>query len=104
MTVVPTGVAIQLEPGYVALVFGRSGLGIKMGVVPANGVGVIDSDYRGEMMVGLTCQLEEAYTVQPGERIAQMVILPVVTPELNQVEELEDSQRGTGGFGSTGTR
>ena len=104
VTVVPTGVAIQLEPGYVALVFGRSGLGIKKGVVPANGVGVIDSDYRGEMMVGLTCQLEEAYTVQPGERIAQMVILPVVTPELNQVEELEDSQRGTGGFGSTGTR
>ncbi len=104
VTVIPTGVAIQLEPGYVALVFGRSGLGIKKGVVPANGVGVIDSDYRGEMMVGLTCQREEPYTVQPGERIAQMVVLPVATPELTEAEELEDSQRGTGGFGSTGSR
>ena len=99
---IPTGIAIQLEPGYVALIFGRSGLGIKHGVVPANAVGVIDSDYRGELVVGLTCQHREPYVVQPGERIAQLLLLPVVTPPAEEAEELEETARGAGGFGSTG--
>lgn len=99
---IPTGVAIELPMGYAALILGRSGLGIKHGVVPANAVGLIDSDYRGEIVVGLTCQCQEGYTVQPGERIAQMVIIPVATPELTAVDTLDDTARGTGGFGSTG--
>ncbi|MEG1778244.1 MAG: dUTP diphosphatase, partial [Angelakisella sp.] len=99
---IPTGVAIELPEGYAALILGRSGLGIKYGVVPANGVGLIDSDYRGEICVGLTCQCEAGYTVQSGERIAQMVIVPVATPELEAAESLEDTSRGAGGFGSTG--
>ena len=102
ITPIPTGVAIQLDPGYVCLLFGRSGLGVKRGILPANAVGVVDSDYRGELMVHLTCIKDETYTVQPGERIAQMVILPVSMAEPVQVEELEESARGTGGFGSTG--
>ena len=102
ITRVPTGIAIQLDPGYVCLLFGRSGLGVKRGILPANAVGVVDSDYRGELMVHLTCIKDETYTVQPGERIAQMVILSVSMAEPVQVEELEESARGTGGFGSTG--
>ena len=102
ITPIPTGVAIQLDPGYVCLLFGRSGLGVKRGILPANAVGVVDSDYRGELVVHLTCIKDETYTVQPGERIAQMVILPVSMAEPIQVEELEESARGTGGFGSTG--
>jgi len=100
---IPTGVAIQLDPGYVCLVFGRSGLGVKHGVAPVNAVGVVDSDYRGEVVVFLTCHREEGYTVSPGERIAQMVILPVAMAEPIRVEELDETTRGTGGFGSTGT-
>ncbi|WRS28771.1 dUTP diphosphatase [Oscillospiraceae bacterium MB08-C2-2] len=100
---VPTGIAIQLEgPSYAAFVFGRSGLGIKRGIVPSNGVGVVDSDYRGEIMVGLTNHGQEDYQIAPGERIAQMVIMPVATPQLVEAEALEDTQRGQGGFGSTG--
>lgn len=99
---IPTGVAIQLAPGYAALILGRSGLGIKQGVVPANAVGLIDSDYRGEIVVGLTCHCPAGYTIQPGERIAQMVIVPVVTPTLTAVDSLDNTARGTGGFGSTG--
>lgn len=102
VTGIPTGIAIQLEPGYAALVMGRSGLGMRYGVVPANAVGLIDSDYRGEIVVGLTCSCPQGYTVQPGERIAQLVIVPVSTPELEAVESLEDTNRGAGGFGSTG--
>ena len=102
ITPIPTGIAIQLDPGYVCLLFGRSGLGVKRGILPANAVGVVDSDYRGELMVHLTCIKDETYTVQPGERIAQMVILPVSMAEPVQVEELEESTRGAGGFGSTG--
>lgn len=102
ITPIPTGIAIQLDPGYVCLVFGRSGLGAKKGVLPANAVGVVDSDYRGELTVFLTCLKDEPYTVQPGERVAQMVILPVSMAEPVRVEELEESARGTGGFGSTG--
>ena len=102
ITPVPTGIAIQLDPGYVCLLFGRSSLGVKHGILPANAVGVVDSDYRGEITVFLTCLLEESYTVSPGERIGQMVILPISLVEPVQVEALEDSLRGTGGFGSTG--
>jgi len=100
---IPTGIAIALpDPGYVALVFARSGLGIKRGVCLSNGVGVIDSDYRGEIGVGLVNLSDEAYTVQPGDRIAQLMVVPVVQPALSFVEELDETERGRGGFGSTG--
>ena len=101
--VIPTGIAIALPSAdYVALVFARSGLGIKHGIAPANCVGVIDSDYRGEIMVGLQNSGSTDYTVHSAERIAQMMITPVVQAEINLVDELDDTQRGAGGFGSTG--
>ena len=101
--VIPTGIAIALpSAGYVALVFARSGLGIKHGIAPANCVGVIDSDYTGEIRVGLVNLSDTAYTIEPGERIAQLVIMPVCLPETIEVEELEQTDRGAGGFGSTG--
>ena len=100
---VPTGIAIALpSPETVALVFARSGLAVKHGLTLSNGVGVIDSDYRGEIKVGLVNLSGEAYTIQPGERIAQLVIMPVCLPALREVESLDDTQRGAGGFGSTG--
>lgn len=100
---VPTGIAIALpDAGYVALVFARSGLGIKKGICLSNGVGVIDSDYRGEIAVGLLNTSAEDYIVQPGERIAQLAVVPVVQAELVQVETLDETERGAGGFGSTG--
>ena len=100
---IPTGIAIALPgPEYVALVYARSGLGIRHGVSLSNGVGVIDSDYRGEIMVGLTNLSDAPYTIHPGDRIAQLVVAPVVLPELERVEELDETGRGTGGFGSTG--
>lgn len=100
---IPTGVAIALPgPEYVALVFARSGLGIKHGIALSNGVGVIDSDYRGELQVGLTNLSDTPYTIRPGDRIAQLVVTPVALPQVEIVEELEDTGRGTGGFGSTG--
>ena len=101
--IIPTGIAIALpDPGYVALVFARSGLGIKYGIAPANCVGVIDSDYRGEIMVGLQNSGDTDYTVQPADRIAQLMITPVVQATVTMVDELDDTQRGAGGFGSTG--
>ena len=101
--VIPTGIAIALPSAdYVALVFARSGLGIKHGVVPSNCVGVIDSDYRGEIMVGLYNSGESEYTVQPADRIAQLMVVPVVQAQIQMVDELDETQRGTGGFGSTG--
>ena len=100
---IPTGIAIALPSAdYVALVFARSGLGIKQGVCLSNGVGVIDSDYRGEIGVGLVNLGQSAYTVQPGDRIAQLMVTPVVQPTVVQVSELDDTDRGAGGFGSTG--
>ena len=100
---IPTGIAIALPgPEYVALVYARSGLGIRHGVSLSNGVGVIDSDYRGEIMVGLTNLSDKPYTIHPGDRIAQLVVAPVVLPELERVEALDETGRGTGGFGSTG--
>ena len=102
-TVIPTGIAIALpSPGYVALVFARSGLGIKHGVAPSNCVGVIDSDYRGEVMVGLQNSGETDFTIQPGDRIAQLMVVPVVQAQVRMTDELDETQRGTGGFGSTG--
>ena len=99
----PTGIAIALPSAeYVALVFARSGLGIKHGVAMANGVGVIDSDYRGEIRVGLVNQSQTPYTVQPGDRIAQLAVMPVVQAELEITDTLDETQRGAGGFGSTG--
>ena len=100
---VPTGLAIQLPgPGYVALVFARSGLAVKHGLTLSNGVGVIDSDDRGEVKVGLVNLGDAAYTLQPGERIAQMAIVPVEQAHIQVVPELDDTDRGAGGFGSTG--
>lgn len=100
---IPTGIAIALPSAdYVALVFARSGLGIKQGVCLSNGVGVIDSDYRGEIGVGLVNLGQSAYTVQPGDRIAQLMVTPVVQPTVMQVSALDDTDRGAGGFGSTG--
>ena len=102
-TLIPTGIAIALPSAdYVALVFARSGLGIRQGVCLSNGVGVIDSDYRGEIGVGLVNLGQSAYTVQPGDRIAQLMVTPVVQPTVVQVSELDDTDRGAGGFGSTG--
>jgi dUTP pyrophosphatase len=100
---IPTGLAISLpDPGYVALVFARSGLGIKKGISLSNGVGVIDSDYRGEIGVGLVNLSGESYTVQPGDRIAQLMVVPVVQPTLIFVDALDETARGSGGLGSTG--
>lgn len=101
--IIPTGIAIALPSAeYVALLFARSGLAIKQGVCLANGVGVIDSDYRGEIGVGLLNMGTEPYTVQRGDRIAQLMVVPVVQPEVEFADELPDTARGAGGFGSTG--
>lgn len=100
---VPTGVAVQLPgEGYAAFVYARSGLAVRHGVALANGVGVIDSDYTGELIVGLCNLSDRAYTIMPGERIAQLVIMPVCTPTLVEVETLGQTERAAGGFGSTG--
>ena len=98
---IPTGIAMALpSAAYVALVFARSGLGIRHGVALSNGVGVIDSDYRGEIAVGLHNSADAPYTVQPGDRIAQLAVVPVVRAELEQTDELDETGRGAGGFGS----
>lgn len=100
---VPTGIAVALPSAdYVALVFARSGLGIRHGVTLSNGVGVIDSDYRGEIRVGLTNLSDTPYTVAPGDRVAQLAVMPVVRAEPELVTELPETGRGAGGLGSTG--
>ena len=100
---IPTGIAIGLpSPETVALVFARSGLAVKHGLTLSNCVGVIDSDYTGEIQVGIINQSDTAYTVQPGERIAQLVITPVLQPKVVETDTLEKTARGDGGFGSTG--
>ncbi len=99
---VPTGLAMAIPEGYVGLIFARSGLASKHGVAPANCVGVIDCDYRGEVKVALTNHGGEDYVIQPGERIAQMVIVPFVQPTLTETAALPETDRGAGGFGSTG--
>lgn len=101
--VIPTGIAVALPSAdYAALIYARSGLGIKHGIAPANCVGVIDSDYRGEIKVGLQNSGSEDYTIHPADRIAQMMIAPVVRAEVRMTDELDDTARGEGGFGSTG--
>lgn len=100
---IPTGIAIALPSAEsVAYIYARSGLGIKKGICLSNGVGVIDSDYRGEICVGLINLGDEDYTIEPGERIAQMVFAPVLKAEFVECESLEETERGAGGFGSTG--
>lgn len=100
---VPTGIAIHLDdPGYAALVLPRSGLGHRHGIVLGNLVGLIDSDYQGQILVSCWNRGREPFTIQPLERIAQLVVVPVVQVELNVVEDFAASARGAGGFGSTG--
>lgn len=99
---IPTGLAMQLPVGYVGLIYARSGLACKRGLAPANKVGVIDSDYRGEFIVALHNHGAAAQTISSGERIAQLVVTPVLIPEYYEVTELNETQRGSGGFGSTG--
>ena len=99
---VPTGLAVEIETGKVGLVFARSGMSIKKGIALSNGVGVIDSDYRGEICCGLINLSNEVYTIQPGDRIAQMVIMPYFIEEITEVSELDETKRADGGFGSSG--
>lgn len=101
---VKTGLAMEIPVGYAGLIYARSGLACKKGLAPANKVGVIDSDYRGEIMVALHNHSCEPVTVESGERIAQLVITPYITAAFHQVDELDDTERGEGGFGSTGRK
>lgn len=101
---VHTGIAMEIPAGLVGLVYARSGLACKKGLAPANKVGVIDSDYRGEIMVALHNHSKEAITIDTGERVAQMVIAPYIYAQYEEVKELEETVRGEGGFGSTGLR
>ncbi|MBO5065950.1 MAG: dUTP diphosphatase [Clostridia bacterium] len=103
--VIPTGIAIALPSAeYGAFVFPRSGIAVKHGIGLLNSVGVVDSDYRGEVMVGVINQISIPYTIQPGERVAQMVIMPVSMMPTEEVSELDETERGAGGFGSTGKK
>lgn len=100
---IPVGLAIHLaDPGYAALILPRSGLGHKHGIVLGNLVGLIDSDYQGQLMVSAWNRSQQAFELAPMERLAQLVIVPVVQAEFNMVDDFESSERGTGGFGSTG--
>lgn len=99
---IPTGLAMEIPKGCAGLVYARSGLACKKGLAPANKVGVIDSDYRGPITVVLHNHGSESQTIAHGERIAQMIITPVLTPAYEVVDELSDTGRGQGGFGSTG--
>ena len=99
---VPTGIALEVPAGCAGLVYARSSLGAKRGLAPANKVGVIDPDYRGEIKVVLLNHSKQPQTLAPGERVAQFVITPVLQPRYEEAEELSDTDRGTGGFGSTG--
>jgi dUTP pyrophosphatase len=94
---------MELPIGFAGLIYARSGLASKKGLAPANKVGVIDSDYRGEVMVALHNHSQAAAAIEPGERIAQLVITPYIQGIFNEVDVLDDTERGTGGFGSTGT-
>ncbi|MBQ6600888.1 MAG: dUTP diphosphatase [Clostridia bacterium] len=101
---IPTGFAFEIPEGYAGFVYARSGLASKRGLAPANKVGVIDSDYRGEVMVALHNHGKAAQTVEAGERIAQMVIAPYITASFILSDELDETVRGEGGFGSTGRK
>lgn len=99
-----TGIAMQIPDGYAGFVFARSGIATKRGLAPANKVGVIDSDYRGEIMVALHNHSAECQEIAGGERVAQMVIMPYLKAEFDECDTLEDTVRGGSGFGSTGTK
>ena len=101
---IKTGLAMTIPEGYAGLIYARSGLATKKGLAPANKVGVVDADYRGEVMVPLHNHSRVAVEVEHGERIAQMVITPFLTAEYMLAEELDETERGEGGFGSTGTK
>ena len=104
-SLVPSGLAIHLgDPGLCAVILPRSGLGHKHGIVLGNGTGLIDADYQGPLMISLWNRGQEAFTMQPGDRIAQLVVLPIVRATLQVVDEFETSARGAGGFGHTGVR
>ncbi len=111
MTILPgetklvhTGLAMQIPEGYVGLIYARSGIATKRGLAPANKVGVIDSDYRGEIMVSMFNHSSLPQTIAAGERVAQIVITPYLTVNFLEADELDDTARGAGGFGSTGTK
>ncbi|MCQ2435877.1 MAG: dUTP diphosphatase [Clostridia bacterium] len=97
-----TGIAVEIPDGYAGFIYARSGMATKRGLAPANKVGVIDSDYRGEIMVAMYNQSSENRTVMAGERVAQMVIAPYIKAEFDECETLDETLRGSGGFGSTG--
>ncbi len=99
-----TGIAMEIPMGYAGLIYARSGLSCKQGLAPANKVGVVDADYRGEITVALYNHSKDEKTVEPGDRIAQMVVAPFLHVDFNEVDELSDTVRGVGGFGSTGTK
>lgn len=101
---VPTGIAMEVPVGCAGLIYARSGLACKRGLAPANKVGVVDSDYRGQIVVVMHNHGSQPQTIENGERIAQMIITPVRTPPYEEAEELSGSERGAGGFGSTGTK
>ena len=101
---IPTGLSVEIPEGYVGLIYARSGLATKKGLAPANKVGVIDADYRGEVQVALFNQSGRAQSVSAGERIAQLVIAPYLTAQFEESDTLSDTARGAGGFGSTGNK
>lgn len=102
--IIPTGIALEIPDGYAAFIYARSSLGIKEGLAPANKVGVIDADYRGEIMVGLYNHSDVERTIFRGERIAQMVIAPFIKADFCEVDDLSVTNRGDGRFGSTGKK
>ena len=99
---IPTGLAMEIPIGCAGLIYARSGLGTRQGLAPANKVGVVDSDYRGEFMVFLHNHGAQTQTVSHGDRVAQLLVTPVFTPGFEEADELTDTARGAGGFGSTG--
>lgn len=101
---IPTGIAMEIPEGWAGLVYGRSGLGVKRNLAPANKVGVVDCDYRGELLVFLHNHGTTPQEIEPGERVAQVVLTPYLTAQFVEAEELSDTVRGTGGFGSTGRK
>ena len=101
---IPTGLSMEIEQGFAGFIYARSGLATKRGLAPANKVGVVDCDYRGQVMVSLHNHTDQPQYVEPGERIAQMVFAPVYQAAFCEVDALSDTERGTGGFGSTGTK
>ncbi len=100
--VVPTGLAVAIPEGYVGIIAVRSSMGVRHGITLSNAIGVIDSDYRGPLGVGLRNTTGEDYILQPCDRMAQLMVVPVLRPEIRLVEELPETERGAGGFGSTG--